>query len=273
MRIPCDLAAHPSTGLDVGKLAAAGVDMFNLSGWYHTTQQNDVAAVRKLVPEAAIYLEMTHSAGSLYFACGKSAYGTASFPRTSDIQFYTTAHKAYEDGADGDRLFNFVYFRDHGTAKCAVINEPPFHVLDHIADRAWLAKQPQHYWLGRWVFKSAFADPNVRTLAADNPTTITLNLAPPRKPRSESARLRIHTKDPIPEGCDITIELNGTALDTSNDLSPLYGNPYDGMISDTPRRRSWTFPASNAREGVNDIVIRADAEKPMELTWLELAIE
>jgi len=120
-------------------IGAAGVDMFNLSGWYHATQQNDVAAVRELVPEAAIYLEMPHSAGSLYFACGQSAYDTASFPRTSDIQFYTTAHKAYDDGTDGVSLFNFVYFRDHGTAKCTVINELPFHVLDQITDRAWPA--------------------------------------------------------------------------------------------------------------------------------------
>ena len=60
-RVPCYLAAYDALGLDLPALVAAGLDMVNLSASYFTLQQTDLAAVRRLVPQAAVYLELCHT--------------------------------------------------------------------------------------------------------------------------------------------------------------------------------------------------------------------
>ena len=51
-------------------------------------------------------------------------------------------------------LFNFVYYRDHGVPGRGPFNEPPFHVLKHLADPEWLAREPQWYFLAEnWFTK------------------------------------------------------------------------------------------------------------------------
>ena len=153
VRIPLELAAHGDIGLDVERLHAAGVDMFNLSGWYQTTQTTDVGRVRAKLPEAALYVEMTHSAGSHTYFLPSGNYGTNGNPRTGDYQFYTAAYLAQRRGADGMSLFNFVYYR-MGLEDDIPVMEPPFHVLEKLNDLDWLAKQHQHYMLGADVYHS-----------------------------------------------------------------------------------------------------------------------
>jgi hypothetical protein len=127
VRIPLELAALPPLGLDVRNLYKAGVDMFNLSGWFHTTQRTDIAKVRELAPDSAIYLEMTHSTAGHRFFLPSKTYGTLGDPRTSDYQYYTTTNLAYKNGADGLSLFNFVYYR-LGLGNDVSVMEPPFHI-------------------------------------------------------------------------------------------------------------------------------------------------
>ncbi len=140
-RVPCKLDRLPAIGLDLLELVDAGLDMVNLSSSYFTFQDHDLAAVRNMLPEAAVYLEMCHCT-----MLGK-AVGTGGdrnlFLRTTDHQYYTTAHMAYRRGADGVSLFNFVYTREHGVPGRGPWNEPPFHVLQRLQDPGWLAKQPQ----------------------------------------------------------------------------------------------------------------------------------
>ncbi|NRA37783.1 MAG: hypothetical protein HRU15_06565, partial [Planctomycetes bacterium] len=62
VRIPCDPNALADLGIDLQAFYDAGVDMFNLSGWYNTLQNNGVAEVRAVLPDANIYKEMTHTA-------------------------------------------------------------------------------------------------------------------------------------------------------------------------------------------------------------------
>ena len=267
VRIPVEIAAHGAIGLDVRKLADEGVDMFNLSGWFHTNQRTDVAEVRKIVPEAAIYLEMTHSTGSHHVFVPGGGYGTAGFPRTSDEQLYTTAHLAYERGADGVSLFNFVYYRDHDTAEYAPINEPPFHVLPRLSDPAWLARQPQYYWLGKWTYHRQVS----RHIQPKKPETFQFDLAPPREAKSENGRLRIHAEEPFGEA-ELIVTMNGVELSPTDDLSAYYGNPSDGMISDPPRRRAWTCPVGILRDGLNDVEVTLSSGAAIRPTFVDLAI-
>ena len=73
--------------------------------------------------------------------------GTQPYRRTTDEQFYTTAHLAYTSGAAGVSLFNFAYYRHHKMPELGPFNEPPFHVLPKLSQPDWLARQPQWYFL------------------------------------------------------------------------------------------------------------------------------
>ncbi|HUT32913.1 MAG TPA: hypothetical protein VNE39_05495, partial [Planctomycetota bacterium] len=267
VRIPLQASTHGAIGLHVPDLVAAGVDMFNLSGWYQTTQRNDIAQVRRMAPGAAIYLEMTHVCGSLRLFVREQGYSTAGFPLTSDPQFYTTAHLAHERGADGLSLFNFVYFREHGAVRAPVVCEPPFHVLARLADRAWLARQPQYYWLAPSVFYSQLP----KRLQQGKPERVQLDLAPPKAPEQPDARLRIHAQTPLGEA-EVSVKVNGTLLKRTDDASAFYGNPFDGMMSDPPRRRAWSCPVSLLRDGLNDVEVALASKGPLQLNILDLAV-
>jgi hypothetical protein len=210
---------------------------------------------------------MTHSTGSHHLFVPRSGYGTAGFPRTSDEQLYTTAHLAYQRGADGISLFNFVYYRDHGTAEYAPINEPPFHVLPRLSDSEWLAQQPQYYWLGPWVYHSQMP----RDIRPGKPETFVFDLAPPEDPKSENGRLRIHTKKPLRD-VELTVEMNGVRLSPTDDVSAYYDNPYDEMISDLPRRRAWACPVGILRDGLNELRIVLTSGDVITATFVDLAV-
>ena len=262
VRIPAGIAAHGAIGLDVRKLADAGVDMFNLSGWFHTMQRTDIAEVRKAVPNAGIYLEMTHSTGSHHVFVPGANSGS---PRPSDEQLYTTAHLAYARGADGISLFNFVYYRGAGTAVPPA--EPPFHVLPRLSDPDWLAKQQQYYWLSVWSYNNQIP----KAIKPDKPATFVLDLAPPEQPKVETGRLRVHTEKPL-GGAELGVKMNGTVLEPTDDVSAFYGNPDDGVISELSRRRAWACPVGILRDGLNELEVTVAATDSVNVIWIDLAV-
>ena len=141
-RIPCYAATHAPLGLALPALAAAGLEIINLSGYYHTAQQVDVAAIRRQVPGVSLHLELTHSVANVGKVGG--AYDNALFLRATDEILTTAAHLAYARGADGLSTFNFAYFREFGSPGRGPFHEPPFALLRQLRDPAWVATQPQH---------------------------------------------------------------------------------------------------------------------------------
>ncbi len=130
IKAPCHLAPYPMIGLDLDRLAEAGMDMLNLSPSFYTQQQTDLGIIRALLPDSvSIYLEMA----DLIDDHDRSKVARR---LTTDEMFYTAAHLAYSRGAQGVSLFNFVYYRNRANRK------PPFHVLEHLHDPNWLARQP-----------------------------------------------------------------------------------------------------------------------------------
>jgi hypothetical protein len=61
VRIPAFTSIYDSLGIDVAQMSAAGADMFTLSHNYPSYQQSDMAKVCSLVPDKAVYIEMTHT--------------------------------------------------------------------------------------------------------------------------------------------------------------------------------------------------------------------
>ena len=266
VRIPLELRAHGDIGLDVERLYNAGVDMFNLSGWYHTTQRFDVAETRRLVPDAALYVEMTHSTGSHpYFLKDSRLYGTAGHPRTSDHQFYTTAHLARRRGADGMSVFNFVYYRS-GQGGDIPVYEPPFHVLGKLRDPAFLARQPQYYMLGGTSYHRQLP----RALTPDEPQHFEMDAAPPSG--GGEGRLRLHTEQPLTGDHQIVARINGVALEPTDDVSRLLGNPFDRMISPLPHRRAWLVPPDAVREGMNDLEFALPGGTGVKIVYIDMAL-
>lgn len=268
VRIPLQVARHGEVGLDVSRLAEVGVDMFNPSGWYHTTQRADIGQIRDMAPRAAIYHEMTHVTGSLRLFVEEKEYTTSGFPRTSDEQFYTTAHLALQREADGVSFFNFVYFREHSSVPARVINEPPFHVLRHVSDPTWLARQPQYYWLSQSVYHSQLP----REIQSNEPQSFVFDLAPPSQPRKPNGRLRIHATEPFGDA-RLSVKMNGALLVATGDTSAFYGNPYDVMLSDSPRRRAWVVPAGILRNGLNELKVTLTSPPRLKIHWIDLACE
>jgi hypothetical protein len=264
---------HSATGLDVTKLRQAGVDMFNLSGWYHTTQRTDLSAVRKLVPGAAVYLEMTHSTGWHPHFVKPSKYGTQGDPRTSDHQFYTTALLAHRSDADGLSLFNFVYYRMDAGSAAIPVSEPPFHVLDKLNDVPFLERQHRYYMAaGTSYFRQ------VGELTRTAPLRIELDMARSANPRTDEARsefpsrLRVHTLQGLTTEHQLAVTFNGTSLEPCDDTSAFFGNPYDGMISPPRHRRAWILPDALIRDGLNAVVLKLESGSDLRVVYLDAGV-
>jgi len=268
-RVPLELRRWAGPGLDVQRLVEAGVDMLNCSGSYHTIVVHDLAKIRELAPNAAIYQELTHSAGTIWFIAERSGYGTVGHPRTWDAQFYTAAHLAHERGADGISLFNFVYYRSSGRGFEWLEREPPFHVLPHLRDPEWLARQPQHYWLGQWSYLNQLS----RRIEPGATRTFRFDVALPEHQLQTTTRLRLHAEDPI-DDAEMTVEFNGVELQPTADTSGFLDNPYDRMLSDAPRRRAWLLPLDLVRNGINEVrVTLAKGKQPVKVTWMDMAVQ
>lgn len=220
--------------------------------------------VRALAPDAALYLEMTHCTGNHPYWHKEKLYGTSAWPRTSDAQFYTTAHLAYERGADGLSFFNFVYYRDHAVAP---VREPPFQVLARMTNREWLAEQSQDYFLAKGSYYSQLPV----QLAQGKAYVLEMDLAPPKRPRSASARLRVHTAAPV-AGARVHVTVNGTSLEPTADVSAFYGNPYDGMISPPDCRLAWSCPTACLKDGLNHLALQCDSPQGIRVIFVDLAV-
>jgi len=269
-RLPGFVSALDPLGLDVAALSAAGLNMLNLSASYFTTQQMEVAAIRKLAPQAAIYVELCHSTwnGPKMTA----GYDVFPFRRATVEQLETTAHLGYARGADGVSLFNFAYYREHGGAGRGPFHEPPFSVLPTLGDRTKLARLPQHWFLGPG-WENPFAKPAVlpRKLEAGKGTTFTLDLAPPVGGWKQDARLRVQTLAPMKTE-QLVVQWNGQALAASADVSEPFQNPDPPLLGTAETLRAWTLPAVLLHDGPNEVVIAMQSGDAVEIAFVDIAV-
>ena len=262
-RVPCLVKIHDRLGIDLPEMVEAGLDMINLSPTYFTQQVHDVALVREMAPDATIYLEMCHC-----IMTGRSVGGYGDnrlFSRATDQQFYTTAHVAYRRGADGVSLFNFVYFREHGQPGRGPFNEPPFHVLDHLAEPEWLAKQPQWY-----VLAKAYNTPLPRHFGKGQSHAFELDMAPTEH-QQEDGVFRVMAEDDISE-CKWAASINGAALQpTAVVLKPI-DHPYDAGIGSPKQYACFRCPRAIVKDGVNRIEITLTTGDKATVQYIDLVL-
>jgi hypothetical protein len=268
-RVPCFQAVHDALGLDLAALSAAGLDMVNVSASYFTFQQSDFATLRKQAPQSAFYVELCHSIWNGPKI--RVGYDGFLFRRATPEQIQTAAHLAYARGADGVSAFNFVYYREHGGAERGPFQEPPFGVFQKLRDRAWLARQPQHYFLS-----SGWGNPFVKTkvlprkLKAGQATTFALDLAPPAGGWQHDGRLRIQAQDSFGK-LPFTAQLNNVELAASADVAE-HGPIFSPVLLGTPEQlRAWTVPPAALRNGPNQFEIKLHAGATG-IAFLDLAL-
>jgi hypothetical protein len=271
VRIPVDMKVHSRSGLDVERLAEAGVDMFNLGIWYDTTQCPGVTQVRRRLPESSLYLEMAHTTGWHPHFLKNQAYGTNGNPRTSDQQFYTTAHLAYQQGVDGLSLWNFVYYR-MGHHMDVPVMEPPFHVLRKLTDKAYVARQYRSYMLGSTSYFRQI--PCELGKGQDQHFEMQMSAeAPGGSGASTPGRLRVHVSEPFAADHRLAVRFNGRLLEPSPDTSRFHGNPFDLMISPGESyRRAWILPPDAIVNGTNEIELTLEAGAERQLIYMDAGV-
>ena len=267
-RLPCKLDMHADIGIDLPSLVDAGVEMVNLSPSYFTYQAHDVAKIRRIVPDAALYLEMCHSTmtGQRLTTTGGDNF---LFMRTTDQQFYTTAHVAYRRGIDGMSLFNFVYYRDHGVPGRGPFNEPPFHVIRHLADPEWLAKQPQWYFLAENWFTKSMGQLPARFEKGDA-RTFELDMAPTEH-QSTDGIFRLMTAEDISDR-QWMAKVNGTTLEPISYVHKPLTHPYESGMGGQATYACFKCPRRLVRDGINKIALILEDGRPATLRYWDLVL-
>jgi hypothetical protein len=271
VRIPAHRCVHDGLGIDLARWADAGVEMVNLSYHYFTEQDGDYAGLRQLAPDVSMYVEMTHTTSVGPLVTG-GEHDNFTFRRTTPRQFETTAHLAYANGLDGISAFNFVYYRPHGGGARGPFDEPPFDVFRRLGDPAWLARQPQHYFLGNtWDCPRVPDRPLPRDVRIGETAVFQLRMAPPENGWKTAGRLRIQSTEDLGDS-RWGGALNGVELAETQDRSEPYENPYSPLLGTPAQHRAWTVPVALLRDGVNDVDITLFAgDKPVPLVFLDVA--
>jgi hypothetical protein len=263
-RVPCLLSWHDRLGIDLPSLCEAGLDMINLSPHYFTQQYHDLPQIRKLAPQAALYLEMCHCTMTGQ-PMGPGSGDIRQYTRTTDQQFYTTAHVAYRRGADGVSLFNFVYYREHGHPGRAPFNEPPFHVLRHLADPEWLARQPQWY-----VLAKAWNTPLPQRFDAGRTCVFTLDMAPTEHQRRRGL-LRLRTAGDS-QHCAWSVRVNQAELEPAAYVRKPLDHSYEAGLGEPNQYACFVCPRAAVRDGLNQIAVTLRDGPPATLEYFDVVL-
>ncbi|MCB1229852.1 MAG: hypothetical protein KDN19_06280 [Verrucomicrobiae bacterium] len=271
VRVPALLDIHPDQGIDLAAMAKeAGIDFVNLSYSYFTRQDDAVARIRQIVPaKTSVYAEMTHTT-----LTGKaiSGSGTQPYLRTTDEQFYTTAHLAYEQGATGVSFFNFAYYREHSLPDLGPFHEPPFHVLAKVADRDFVARQGHWYFLSEGRRDPVLGDdkPLPALIQKNAPHRFSL-LCSPTAHQVKDGLLRFRSPEDISDRT-IEVRLNGQSLQATPFVAKPIDHPYDVWLGEPEEFVCFRVPRPLIRKGENEIEFIVTGGIRVKLMYLDLTL-
>lgn len=265
-------------GVDLEKFSDAGLNWVNCSSHYFTDLQMKIADIRSMVPDhVALYSELHYvTAVGPYLKeetdTGRKSIGSVR-RRTDPLQFYTAAHLAYEQGADGVSLFNFHYYRgSRGVYTREGKKEPPFDILQHLTDPDWLARQPQWYFLGRSFNPLIPNNPFRKSFNPGKPQTLQLLMSPPAGGWTADARLRIQGRESLGDSV-WSVSFNGERLDAVDDVSAPYPVRFPTGILEPDYYRAFELPESELKDGMNEIEVTMLSGPKTQLFYLDIAVK
>jgi len=270
VRVPCYLPALDVLGLDLSALVAVGVDMVNASSHYFTTQQHALAAIRRRVPDAALYFELCHTIWKGEKV--QAGYDVFPYRRATREHLQTSAHLACARGADGISLFNFAYYRPHGQGEGrGAFGEPPFHALEALRDPQALADAPQHWFLAQgWRAPGEKPLQLPRKFTSGKPAPFFFDLAAPRGGWKRDLRLRIQCAQPLGDAT-IQAKFNGQPLTATADVSEPFPVPYPSMLGQPGELRAWLVPATLLMDGINRLELALQSPTEPTVVFIDLA--
>jgi hypothetical protein len=273
VRVPAFLVKHEALGIDLRRFVKAGVDMLNLSASFLTQQEDDLPAVRRMLPDATIYKELNHCTMTATLPSpDREKLDQFHYRRTTDDEFYTTANLAYREGADGFSLFNFVYYREHGDPR-GTFHEPPFHVLPRLRNRRWLTeRRQQYYFLGSTTNDRSIVDFQLdRRLNVGEPTSLTMRLRPSRDRADLNLYVRIHTRQPS-SAMQWQVRLNDHPLYRLDFQGEPIPQQYDGLLGNGNQRNDWSGSARLLREGDNQLIVSLESGDPVDVVRADVVL-
>ena len=264
-RVPCYLTALDELGLDLKTLVDAGLDMVNSSAHYFTTQQHDLAAIRKLTIGATLYFELCHTIWKGDKV--QAGYDVFPFRRATREHLHTSAHLAYARGADGISLFNFAYYRQHGQGEGrGLFGEPPFEALKALREPQALTKEPQHWFIASgWRSPGANPLPVPRKLELNKPAKFNFDLAPPHG----DACVRIQADKNL-EDSDWSAKFNGESISATENVSEPFAVPFPSMLARPEELRAWLVPAKLLSKGKNSLEVTLKSGEPLSILCVDL---
>ncbi len=273
VRIPTDPKAWPEIGLNPKTWQDAGVEFFNISPSYETTEQTGVAELRKAAPDARIYAELTHCTQRWRF--GYAGYDAHMWRRSTKEILENSATVAYARGADGVSFFNFAYYRGHGEYQDlkGPFNEPPFELIPTLADKDALRGIPGYFYLdgGHAAFndKEKKRSYEMDILPANGNAAATLRVQVLGKKEKE-----LSEREP-PEAIDRgkwRVVLNGKALEFKGlaDKNYPFPTPYKAGFGHAQQYLCFDVPTGLLKNGKNTLVLEKKSGPDLYLRWLEI---
>ncbi len=263
IRVPCDIPALEGMGLDLSALVAVGVDMINLSNYYHMKQQNDAETIKASLANVNVYNEIAYTCGLTPITGSDEVIHRLATPEMIN----TAAHLAYSAGLDGVSSFNFQYYRLTGY-------EPPFEVFNHISDKNWVAAQSEQHYVIAWTYRGPAGAVHQlpTTISTFQTKTFTLKMIPPASGWSGVGRLRIMAQDDL--GASVwDASINGCGLISTTDVSEPYSSPYTTGIGQTSQYRAWQVPFSCLVNGENSVSVTNLTASEVKLIYMDIAIQ
>lgn len=271
-RVPCYMTFMDPLGIDLTAMTAAGLDIVNASANYFTTQEQDIPAIRKAVPNTTVYLELCHSiANGPKVADGYDAF---TFRRATPEQLRTAAHLAYADGVDGISLFNFVYYREHGSKGRGPFAEPPFETFKSLKDPEALAGDRRQHWFIASGWRTPGSPPLQipRKLTTGKRHTFAMRLAKPQGGWQQEGRLRLQSESGM-AGREFKLIFNGVELSPNQDNSIPFAGPYSVEPASLEDTMAWTVPMAVLKQGINRFDVTLTGGDTTTLSYADMTFE
>jgi hypothetical protein len=137
-------------------------------------------------------------------------------------------------------------------------------IFEHIGDPAWLARQPQHYFLGDRGYAN-------RQLPKKLKSGSVRTMAPPEGGWKTDGKLRVQGRGSL-DKIRLAARFNGVDLETTSDVSEPYPSPYSPMLGMPEELRAWVVPSGLLKDGLNIEISLIEGE-PAEIIFPDLVVK
>ena len=214
VRVPYTTKWCQDIGLDVGRWDREGlIDMVNVSTYFISSPNIDVAGYKKLVHNAPLYGEMHFIIDKVELSNGFKNNCTR---KTTKEMYRALAATYLDQGMDGVSFFNTDYARHHffneARRNHLPDGQPPLEEFKGITSLKHLSELDKHYFVG----------PNYSPLPMENQLELELYIADYEiAAKFRHALLRLRTQDNC-QGLTIEASINGYKLEQTIWMGELF---------------------------------------------------